>query len=447
MNLHSLLGAREEANNPIRIGLIGAGKFGAMFLAQARRTPGLHVMAIADLAPERAHEACRRVGWPDEAFDASDFEAARRTVGCHITDDALTLIAADGLDVVIEATGSPAAGLRHALAAIARGRHVVMVTVEADALAGPLIARRAAQAGVVYSLAYGDQPALISEMVDWARATGFEVVCAGKGTKYRPLYHASTPDSVWDYYGLSPEDAAAGGLNPQMFNSFLDGSKSAIEMTAVANACGLAAPEGGLGFPPCGVDELADQLKPRSDGGLLDGPGMVEVVSCEQRDGAAVAGDLRWGVYVTFAAPDEYVRRCFAEYGLATDQSGEFAALWKPYHLIGLELGVSVASVALRGEPTGAPRAFNADVVAVAKRDLATGEVLDGEGGYTVWGKLTSAAASLAADALPLGLAHGVKLKAPVAAGENLTRAQVDIDEADPTAAFRREMETAFAPG
>ncbi len=447
MNLHSLLCAREEANNPIRIGLIGAGKFGAMFLAQARRTPGLHVMAIADLDVDRAHRTCGRVGWPDEAHDAPDFAAARAGGGCHITEDAAALIAADGLDVVIEATGSPAAGLRHALAAIDRGRHVVMVTVEADALAGPLIARRAAQAGVVYSLAYGDQPALISEMVDWARATGFEVVCAGKGTKYRPHYHASTPDTVWGYYGLTPEDAAAGGLNAQMFNSFLDGSKSAIEMTAVANACGLAAPEGGLGFPPVGVGELADRLKPRIDGGLLEARGAVEVVSSEQRDGAPVAGDLRWGVYVTFAAPDDYVRRCFTEYGLATDRSGHFAAQWKPYHLIGFELGVSVASVALRGEPTGAPSAFNADVVAVAKRDLAAGEILDGEGGCTVWGRLTSAAHSLARGALPLGLAHGVRLTAPVAEGETLTLAHVEIDAADPTAAFRREMEAAFAPG
>ena len=447
MNLHARLLARQAAGDPIRVGLIGAGKFGAMFLAQARRAPGFHVMAIADLDVDRAHRTCTRVGWPDEAHDAADFAAARRGGGCHITDDAAALIAADGLDVVIEATGSPAAGLRHALAAIAAGRHVVMVTVEADALVGPLIARRAAAAGVIYSLAYGDQPALICEMVDWARATGFEVICAGKGTKYRTLYHASTPDSIWGHYGISPEDAAAGGLNPQMFNSFLDGSKSAIEMTAVANACGLAPPKHGLGFPPCGVDELADRLKPRGDGGLLDARGTVEVVSCEQRDGAAVPGDLRWGVYVTFAAPDDYVRRCFAEYGLSTDSSGWFAAQWKPYHLIGFELGVSVASVALRGEPTGVPREFNADVVAVAKRDLAAGEILDGEGGYTVWGRLMSAADSVAAGALPLGLAHGVRLKAPAAEGEILTCAQVALDEADPTVAFRRDMEAAFKPG
>ena len=446
MNLHAQLCARQDAGNPIRVGLIGAGKFGAMFLAQARRTPGLHVMAIADLDVERAHRTCARVGWPDEAHEATNFAAALSSGGCHITDDASAMIAADGLDVVIEATGSPADGIRHALAAIAGGRHVVMVTVEADALAGPLIAKRAAAAGVVYSLAYGDQPALICELVDWARATGFDVVCAGKGTKYRPHYHASTPDTIWGHYGISPEDAAAGGLNPKMFNSFLDGSKSAIEMAAVANACGLTPPKDGLGFPPIGVDHLADRLKPLSHGGLLERPGTVEVVSCEQPDGAAVAGDLRWGVYVTFAAPDDYVRRCFAEYGLSTDRSGRYAAQWKPYHLIGLELGMSVASVALRGEPTGVARDFNADVVAVAKRNLAAGEMLDGEGGYTVWGKLTSAAQSLAIGALPLGLAHGVALKTAVAEGEILTLAQVTIDQADPTAAFRRDMVAAFKP-
>jgi predicted homoserine dehydrogenase-like protein len=231
-----------------------------------------------------------------------------------------------------------------------------------------------------------------------------------------------------------------------MFNSFLDGNKSAIEMAAVANACGLAPPRNGLGFPPCGVDQLADRLKPRADGGLLEEPGMVEVVSCEQRDGAAVPGNLRWWVYVTFAAPDDYVRRCFAEYGLSTDGSGRYAAQWKPFHLIGFELGVSLASVALRGEPTGVAREFNADVVAVAKRHLAAGEILDGEGGYTVWGKLMRAADSVAAGALPLGLAHGVRLRTPAAEGEILSRAQVALDEADPTVAFRRDMEAAFRP-
>ena len=447
MNLYTKLRAREEAGAPIRVGVIGAGKFASMFLAQARRTPGIHILGIADLALDRARAACRRIGWPDEAFAAPDFEAALATGAAHLTDDAMALIAAPGLYLVVEATGNPAAGLAHALAAFAAGRHVVMVTVEADALAGPLLARRAEAAGVVYSLAYGDQPALICELVDWARACGFEVVAAGKGTKYRPAYHASTPDTVWANLDIDPADAEAGAMNPQMFNSFIDGSKSAIEMAAVANACGLAAPAAGLGFPPVGVHGLAEALKPRADGGRLAGRGMVEVVSCEAPDGAPVAEDLRWGVYASFAAPDDHARRCFAEYGLSTDQSGWYAAMWKPYHLIGLELGISVATVALRREPTGAARAFNADVAATAKRDLAAGETLDGEGGYMVWGKLMPAADSLRMSALPLGLAHGVKLKNPVAEGETLHWSDVDIDEADATAAFRRDMEAAYGAG
>src|SRR4029077_8124409 len=247
-------------------------------------------------------------------------------------------------------------------------KHIVMVNVEADALAGPLLARRAAQAGIVYSLAYGDQPALICELVDWARAAGFEVVAAGKGTKYLPAYHASTPDTVWGHYGLTPEQAAARGMNPQMFNSFLDGTKSGIEMAAIANATGLTPAPDGLAFPPCGVDDLPRVLRPRSAGRTLPHGRAGEVISSLERDARPVFRDLRWGVYVTFAAGHEYVRRCFGEYGIVTDPSGEYASMYKPSHLIGLELGVSVASVALRREPTGAADGWRADCVATAKR-------------------------------------------------------------------------------
>jgi predicted homoserine dehydrogenase-like protein len=281
-------------------------------------------------------------------------------------------------------------------------------------------------------------------MVDWARAAGFEVIAAGKGTKYLPEYHASTPDTVWPYYGITPENARLGGLNAQMFNSFLDGTKSAIEMAAVANATGLAAPSG-LGFPACGVDDLARVLRPRADGGVLAHRGQVEVISSVERDGRPVFRDLRWGVYVTFAAGSDYVERCFKEYGLVTDPSGQYTAMYKPYHLIGLELGISVASVGLRGEPTGAPVAFNADVVATAKRELKAGEMLDGEGGFTVYGKLLPASESLRLGGLPLGLAHKVKLKHTVAAGQAVRWQDVEIDDS-PAVRFRREMEaTLFA--
>ncbi|MFI4986375.1 MAG: NAD(P)H-dependent oxidoreductase [Alphaproteobacteria bacterium] len=444
MNLNSLLGKRAEEGRPVRVGLIGAGKFGTMFLAQVRRTAGLQLLGIADLSPERARAALERTGWPAERIAAPSFAAALESGAVCLTDDAEALIAADGLDVVIEATGVPTAGLRHAMAAIRRGRHVVMVTVEADVLAGPLLARKAKAAGVVYSMAYGDQPALIAEQVDWARAVGLDVVAAGKGTKYLPEYHQSTPATVWPYYGLTPEAAAAGGMNAQMFNSFLDGTKSAIEMAAVANATGLVPQPDGLGFPPAGVDDLPRLCRPRSDGGVLAHKGTVEVVSSLNRDGSPVFRDLRWGVYVTFEAPSDYVQRCFAEYGLLTDESGRYAALYRPYHLIGLELGISVASAALRGEPTGTARSFMGDAVATAKRDLAAGELLDGEGGTMAYGKLLPAETSLQQGCLPIGLAHKVKLKNAVAGGTTLRWADVALDENDLAVRLRREMEAAF---
>ncbi len=433
MNLHALLRQREADGTPLRVGLIGAGKFGSMYLSQARRTPGMRLTAIADLDPARARTALAQVGW-------NEAEIATVAFG----DNSAALIARSDVDIVIDATGSPAAGIAHVLACCEGGKHIVMVNVEADALAGPLLARRAREAGIVYSLAYGDQPALICEMVDWARAAGFEVIAAGKGTKYLPQYHASTPDTVWGHYGLSAEDAQLGGLNAQMFNSFLDGTKSAIEMCAVANATGLTAPDG-LAFPPCGVDDLARVLRPRQEGGTLSHRGQVEVISSLERDGRPVFRDLRWGVYVVFAGGSPYVERCFREYGLVTDPSGRYSALFKPYHLIGLELGISVASIGLRGEATGAPIGFNADVVATAKRDLAAGEMLDGEGGFTVYGRVMPAAQSLRVGGLPLGLAHKLRLRQSVPAGQPVKWSDVDVDASQPAVRFRREMERAFA--
>ncbi len=444
MSLSLKLAALQEAGTPIRVGVIGAGKFGSMFLSQAPRTPGLHVMGVADLDISRARQAVERVGWPAERAAAVSFAQARRDGTTYIVDDAEALIAADGIDVIVEATGSPAAGIRHALLCCKHKRHVVMVNVEADALAGPLLAQRAAAAGILYSFAYGDQPALIAELVDWARTAGFEVVCAGKGTKYLPIYHASTPATVWGHYGFTEEQVAGGDFNAQMFNSFLDGTKSALEMAVVANATGLDPASDGLAFPPCGVDGLPDLLRPHGDGGILANKGTVEVVSSLERDGRPVFRDLRWGVYVTFEAPSDYVRRCFAEYGLKTDTTGRYSAMYKPYHLIGLELGVSIASVMLRGEPTGTTRSFRGDVVATAKRALLPGERLDGEGGATVFGKLMPAQASLEAGCLPIGLAHNVVLKQPVAMGQPVRWQDVAFDETNPAIQFRREMERVF---
>jgi predicted homoserine dehydrogenase-like protein len=342
---------------------------------------------------------------------------------------------------VIEATGSPNAGIAHALAAIGAGKHIVMVNVEADVLAGPPLAARAREKGVVYSMAYGDQPALIAEMVDWARSAGFTVAAAGKGTKYLPSYHAVTPDEVWPHYGLTPAEAELAGMNPQMFNSFLDGTKSAIEMAAVANACGLDVPFNGLGFPPCGADDLAHMLRPSSCGGVLERDGMVEVVSSLERDGRPVFRDLRWGVYVVLKAPNEYAAACFRQYGLRTDSTGFYAAMYKPFHLIGLELSISVLNATLRGEATGCAGAWRGDAVATAKRALKAGETLDGEGGYTVYGTLVPASRSRTEQLLPIGLAHSVKVTADIPAGNFLRYADVSLDEGSTAVRLRREME------
>jgi predicted homoserine dehydrogenase-like protein len=444
MSLIQKLKARAAEGRPVRVAVIGAGKFGSMYLSQAPRTPGIHVVAVADLSPDRARASLARVDWDVPRMSATSLAQAAKEGSTFITDDASAVIASEFVDMVIDATGSPAAGIAHALLCCEHRKHIIMVNVEADVLAGPLLARRAKEAGIIYSMASGDQPALIAEMVDWARTIGLEVVCAGKGTKYLPVYHQSTPDTVWGHYGFNAEQVAGGDFNAQMFNSFLDGTKSALEMAAVANGCELTPPKDGLYFPPCGVDDLPHILRPRTDGGILAQKGMVEVVSSIERDGRPVFRDLRWGVYAVFEAPSQYVIDCFQQYGLKTDATGKYAAMYKPYHLIGLELGISVASIAVRQEATGATGEWRGDVGATAKRVLKKGERLDGEGGFTVYGKLMQTADSLRLNALPIGLAHNMVLKRDIAEGAVVTWDDVDYDATKQAVAIRREQEQLF---
>ena len=444
MNLYRLLAEREEIGRPVRVGLIGAGKFGAMFLSQARRTVGIHVLGIADLDLSRAHEICIRTGWAAEKIGATSFSDALKLGSTCLTSDAEALIRADGLDVVIDATGNPAVGIKHCLLAIEEGRHIIMPNVEADVVAGPMLARLARSAGVVYSLAYGDQPSLICEQVDWARACGFDVVSAGKGTRYQPHFHYSTPDTVWPNFGVTEAQAERGGMNPKMFNSFIDGTKSGIEMTAVCNATGLTPQPQGLSFPPVSVDELAEMCKPLAEGGLVSHKGTTEVISSIKRNGDPVTNHLQMGTYVVVEAQSEYVQNCFEEYHMLPDSTRQYAAMYRPIHMIGLELGISVASVALRGEPTGCPDGFRSDVLAVAKKDLKSGEVLDGEGGYTVWGKQIPASDSVKFQGLPLGLSGDKVLQRNIKKGETLRWGDVKLEQGDDVVALRREMEAAF---
>jgi predicted homoserine dehydrogenase-like protein len=437
----TLLGRLEEraaGGHPIGVAVVGGGVFASLYLAQARRTPGIHIVGVADLAPAGVRRRLLGAGWPEAALAARDADDAAAHGTTWLTDDVPALIAAAGVEVVIECTGDAPAGVEHALLAIEQGRHVVMVNVEADVLAGPALSRRARAADVIYTLAYGDQPALICELVQWARLSGFEVICAGKGTKHLPSYHEVTPASVWEHYGLPPEQTA--GLNAQMFCSFLDGTKSAVEMAAVANATGLTPQSRGLGFPPCGTAELAARMRPAGDGGVLERSGTLEVVSSLELDGSPVPGDLRWGVYVTFAAADRFVVGAFAAYGVATSRDGRVAALWRPAHLVGLELGISVARAVLAGEPTGVAQALIAEVACCAKRDLQAGEIVDGEGGDHVYGIVRAASAELSEHTLPIGLARGARLLRDVARGAELVRTDVELPANGAAARLHAEL-------
>lgn len=444
MNLFSLMEKRTEESGPIRVGVIGAGKFASMFLTQALTTKGIHVVGVADINVPKARAALDRTGWPAERYAAGSFEEALRTGSTYVLESADRLIEQKQIEVIIEVTGNPIVGTYHAIKSIDNGKHIIMVNVEADCMVGPVLAQRAAAAGVVYSMAYGDQPALICEMVDWCRTCGFDIVAAGKGTKYLPEYNYSTPDTVWDFYGFTPEQLAKGDFNRKMFNSFLDGTKSAIEMAAVANGTGLLPQDEGLLFPPVGIDNLQDVYRPLSVGGQLTRTPTVEIASSLYRDGTEVPRNLRWGVWVTFEARTDYAQQCFKEYGVETDDTGRYASLYRPNHMIGLELGVSVAAAVLRGEATGSATGFRGDVVTTAKRDLKVGEMLDGEGGFTAFGKLAPAHISLEHRALPLGLANGLKLKRDVTKDHMVSWDDVEADETLLAVKVRRELETQF---
>ncbi|TLM71199.1 NAD(P)H-dependent oxidoreductase [Pseudarthrobacter sp. NamB4] len=440
MNLHHLLTQREADGEPIRVGLVGAGRYGTMYLAQANNIPGIHVVAIADINVKRAEGAFELVGWPKDQI-APDIATALRDRSTAIVANADELFDVD-IDIIVEATGNPIVGVRHALRAIETKKHIIMVTVEADALAGPALAKRAEAAGVVYSMAYGDQPALIMELVDWARTSGFDVVCAGKGAKFLEHYHEMNPDNVWENWEFSKELTDSGQLNPNMHTSFRDGTKAAIEMAAVANGAGLVPSDTGLTFTPGDVEEIASICRPAEVGGALAHEGTVDVMSSVNRDGTWIPHNTQEGVFVVVKATNAYVSGCFNEYPWHPDPTGQYAALYRPYHYVGLELNVSIANAVLRGIPTGSPIGFFGDVVATAKKDLKAGEFLDGEGGYTVWGQLVSAKHSVATGALPVALAHHVELRNDVTKGGIVRWEDVIMDDSLAQALeLRRETE------
>ena len=428
--MHKRLLALDEENMPLRVAVIGCGRFGSMVAAQVLRAPGMELSVVCDLDAERALEVLRLSGRDaDEAVITSKVGEANDALDMGqivVTEDPAAAIDAE-VDVVVEATGNPDAGARHLFQAIMAEKHVVNVTVEADVLVGPLLKGMADRAGVVYSLVYGDQPGNIDELYDWAVSTGFEVVAAGKGTRYLPEFRRGRPEEALTRYGLTDEEAAESDLNPQMYNSFQDGTKSAVEMCAVANMTGLVPDVPGMHQPPAGIEEIPQLLRPIEDGGILHRKGVVEVVSCIDEGGVDVPNPMRWGVYVVITSDSPYLLGCLKDYGVAMDSTGKYGLMYRPYHLVGMEAPISIARAALYGEPTGVPESMVGEVAARAKRALKPGDVLDGEGGSLAYGALVEAQYARERDLLPIGLSDRARVTSRVAPDAMLTMADVDL--------------------
>jgi predicted homoserine dehydrogenase-like protein len=446
LNLPSKLASLDE---PVRVGVVGAGLFGSNLVTQMEHVPGLRTAAIADVATEKAVAAYERAGVDGDAIavvDGRDAADAAMADGKRVVlGDGNDLASAD-VDVLVEATGVPSVGARHAFNALMAGTHVVMVTVEADTVVGPFLTELAERNGVTYSMAYGDQPALIVELVDWARTAGFEVVAAGKGVPFRESFHHGTPDDIFERMGFEASFVEERNLNARMYNSFADGTKVAVEMCAVANATGLGPDVPRMHLPTAEIPEIPGTLRPKSDGGILDSTGVVDTVSSLYPDGSSVPEDrdISFGVFVVTRSPDSHVRQYLSAYagpGFAVAGDGEYQVFYRPYHLPGLETGISVANAALRNEPTGAPRERVAEVVGAAKRDLSGGEELDGGGGTTVYGVLVDAETADEEGYVPFELLDRATLTGGVARDDIVTEDDVDLDESSFLYRLRRTMD------
>ena len=429
------LAQRAAENNPIRVGIIGAGKFGAGLVAQLSQMQGMVVSAIADINLAHATGAFTVSNVPSDAIshvqNVSALNDAIRSGKRTITEDGLHIIQSDLIDVVVEATGIPEVGARMAYQTLMHKKHLVMVNVETDVTVGSLLRRLADNAGVVYTLVDGDQPGVTMNIVEWAKTLGFEIVAAGRGTVFYDDDRVGIPDSVPQRFGFSAELIERRTINFKMFNSFRDGSKAQIEMTSLANMAGLPPDVRGMHEPSVNISEIAQAFSLKEEGGILSRHGVVELANSIATDGKTMLDDpLRMGVFVVIRTDHPFTQEDLASYNLHPGGDGKNYLLYRPYHLVAVEAPISIAKAALYGQPTGTPLPTPAaDVITVAKRNLKAGEVLDGGGGYTVNGLIEKANIARAENLLPLGLAYGIKLKCDVSQGAAISYDMVELNE------------------
>ncbi len=426
MSLFERMRDRASAGRPVSVGVVGAGQMGRGLIVQMERLAHFHVAGVADLDLDRARSALSVAGVPDEQMvEVDDLWVAERAADAGrrvLVRDPELLASLKTHEVVVDATGVPEVGARVAYAAIRVGKHVVMLNVEADVTVGRVLRRLAAAAGVVYTGSAGDEYAATKELVDFAGALGFDVVAAGKG-KNNPLDRHATPDQL-------RARAQAISANPAMLASFVDGTKTAVEMTCLANATGLVPDIRGMHGPTVTVDSLTKTFCHREDGGILDRIGVVDY-----------AIGVAPGVFVVIDT-DEPVIAANLRY-LKLGQGPRWL-LYRPYHLANLETPMSVARAAIYGEATIAPRTEPvAETIAIAKRDLKPGEQLDSIGGFSFYGLIELASTAHQEGILPLGLAEGATVVAPVSMGEPIPRASVEIDQTTLLARLRAMQDAA----
>lgn len=422
MSLYEKLLERAEAGRPVTLGVVGAGQMGTGLVSQLTPLPWFDVAGVADIDLDRARASYRSAGVPDDQLVAVDDLAAAeraRAAGRRIVTRSAELLAhLPDNEAIVDATGVPEVGAIVAEAAIRGGRHVVMLNVEADVTVGRALKQLADQAGVIYSTSAGDEYAPAKELVEFARALGFGVVCAGKG-KNNPLDRTATPDT-------QAERAKAIGANPWMLAGFVDGTKTAVEMTCLANATGLVPDTRGMHGPKGSVADLPKLFRPAAEGGILGRTGVVDY-----------AIGVAPGVFCVIESDSEIVAEEMRYLGMG---EGRYWVLFRPYHLTSLETAITVATAAIYHEATIAPGPKPiAEAIAMAKRDLKAGERLDKMGGWMHYALAEGAEIAAEEDLLPAGLAEGGVLTADVRMGEPIHRSRVELD--DTTALYRLRMQ------
>ena len=438
------LEARASAGRPVTVALAGAGRFGTSVAAQIAQIDGLRLSVVADPNAGNGVAALQAAGWADGQWrrceGAGEAREAVAAGAAVLAPDAEVLESAP-IEVFVDATGIPEIAARNAWAALRQGRHVVMVTVEADVSCGWALALEARRQGVVYSLAAGDQPVAIMELYDWARALGLEIVAVGRGTRRYPADRHGGPERALARLGYDAAATERLRLNEQMYNSFRDGTKAQIEMCAVSNMTGLPPDQRGMHEPSAGLDDLPDLFASAEYGGLLESVGVVDLANGVGPDGESeLPENIADGVWAVATSADAHIREDMRIHGTRVSADGQRMALFREYHLCGIETPLSIAQAALLGASSGLPKETpTSEVLAYAKRDLRPGDRLDGSGGRLVYGLIDEAETLQAEGVLPLGLAYGARVSEAVSADQPIPAGSVQENEESFVAKLREE--------